>query len=430
MGEVVVRASGVGKQYSLGEMRAGYGLLSEALRARVSRLTRPQDPETDFWALRDVDFEVERGQTFGIVGHNGAGKSTLLKIISRVAPPTTGEIRLKGRVGTLLEVGTGFHPELTGRENIFLNGAVLGMNRVEIARKFDEIVAFAEVDRFIDTPVKRYSSGMYLRLAFAVAAHLEPDILIVDEVLSVGDLAFQEKCLGRMESVASEGRTVLFVSHNLAAVSTLCDRSMLLAQGRKVTEGPTAHVIEEYVRSVSGEAGVELRDRGDRQGTGALRFTEATLVATTGEAIDSPASGQDFSFLLDYETADGKPLRNVSFAVQVVTMLGQVILHLYTRTAGVILREIPGRGQVRCYVPRCPLPAGQYGITLWADAGGDPLDWVERAFELTVHEGDFYGSGQPQLASHPAVFVAHEWSVADGPEQLTAKPQADFERTA
>jgi lipopolysaccharide transport system ATP-binding protein len=408
--DAVVRAEGVGKLYTLGELRGGYRLLSEAITERIRSRGRSQ-PRSEFWALEDVGFEVAQGETFGIIGHNGAGKSTLLKILSRVTPPTTGTIELDGRVGALLEVGTGFHPELTGRDNVFLNGAILGMTRREIASKFDEIVEFAEVGRFIDTPVKRYSSGMQLRLAFSVAAHLEPEILIIDEVLSVGDLAFQEKCLGRMEAVAGEGRTVLFVSHNLTAVSTLCPRSMLLDSGRKVCEGRTADVIEAYVRSVVRETGTLLTERDDRHGTGKLRFTEVVFEAG-GRMVDSPATGEDFDIVLRYESADGKPVRNVSFAVQVLTLLGDVILHLYTRTAGVQVPEAPAVGEVRCHVPRCPLPPGQYAITLWADQGGDPVDWIQRACELTVREGDFYGSGQTQLPSHQSVLVDHQWTVA------------------
>src|ERR671937_760113 len=259
--DLAVYVENVGKRYRLGQLQAGYRLLTEVITDRVRSLGR-REARPEFWALRDIGFEVPAGETFGIIGHNGAGKSTLLKILSRVTPPTTGVVRLQGRVGALLEVGSGFHQELTGRENVYLNGAILGMRRKEIASKFDEIVEFAEVQQFIDTPVKRYSSGMYLRLAFAVAAHLEPEVLIVDEVLSVGDLAFQEKCLGRMETVAGEGRTVLFVSHNLAAVQRLCPRSMLLQRGRKVLEGPTGDVIAEYVSSVRTEASTSLAGRG------------------------------------------------------------------------------------------------------------------------------------------------------------------------
>ena len=415
--DVVIDVQGLGKRYTLGQLTGGYKLLTETLADRLAGRHREQEEE--FWALREIDFQVQRGETFGIVGHNGAGKSTLLKLLSRVTPPTEGVAHLKGRVGALLEVGTGFHPELTGRENVFLNGAILGMSRAEILRKFDEIVEFSDVSRFIDTPVKRYSSGMQLRLAFSVAAHLEPEVLIVDEVLSVGDLAFQEKCLGRMETVASEGRTVLFVSHNLTAVQSLCPRSMLLAEGRSLMQGPTSEVIDEYVKSSRALARSHLGERQDREGSGAMRFTEVAL-ESGGRQIDSPASGQDFEIVLSYESADGLPLRNVNLAVSVYTQLGELMMNLSSQARGTHLREIPASGTIRCRVPRCPLPAGQYMLTLWADTGGQPLDWVQRAAELTVSQGDFYGSGREQPASHRAVLVEHDWSVDAGASSPTA----------
>ena len=223
--DLAIEVKGLGKRFDIGATQAGgYQLLTESITQRIKTIGR-RPPTREFWALRDINFEVERGETFGIIGHNGAGKSTLLKILSKVTPPTEGEARLRGRVGALLEVGTGFHPELTGRENVFLNGAILNMKRQEIFNRFEEIVEFADIGPFLDTPVKRYSSGMKMRLAFSVAAHLQPEILIIDEVLSVGDIAFQEKCLGRMESAADEGRTVVFISHNLASVRSLCDRA-------------------------------------------------------------------------------------------------------------------------------------------------------------------------------------------------------------
>jgi lipopolysaccharide transport system ATP-binding protein len=405
-----VEAEDVGKRYLLGQFQAGYRLLTDIIAERMRGVGRERPRREEFWALRGVGFEVAAGETFGIIGHNGAGKSTLLKILAQITPPTEGRIDLDGRVGALLEVGTGFHPELTGRENVFLNGAVLGMRRPEIQAKFDEIVTFAEVERFVDTPVKRYSSGMQLRLAFAVAAHLEPEILIVDEVLAVGDLAFQERCLGRMETVAGEGRTVLFVSHNLTAVSKLCQRAMLLEAGLKVAEGPTDEVVAEYVRSVRRDAGTELSRRTDRLGSGALRFQEIRF-EEHGQAIDSPTTGRDFDVVLRYESQNGTPLRNAAFAVGIQTLLGDVMLHLSTQTAGVLLREIPGSGEVRCRVPRCPLPAGQYTVTVWSDIAGAPLDWIQRACGLTVRDGDFYGSGRSQPPSHQSVLVPHEWEV-------------------
>jgi lipopolysaccharide transport system ATP-binding protein len=408
MSDVVVHAEGVGKQYRLGQLTGGYRLLSETISDRFRSLGRRDGPREEFWALRDVGFEIERGETFGIVGHNGAGKSTLLKILSRVTPPTEGEVHLRGRVGALLEVGTGFHQELTGRENIFLNGAILGMRRAEIERKFDEIVDFAEVERFIDTPVKRYSSGMYLRLAFAVAAHLEPEVLIVDEVLSVGDLSFQEKCLGRMERVAGEGRTVIFVSHNLTAVSKLCNRAMLLDHGAKVTEGATDAVIESYIRSVSRQAGVSLDERHDREGDGRLRFRDISF-ASAGEVSDIAVTGRDFEVRLAYETAEGRPVGDANFAVAIYTLLGTLILHCQSEVSGSTFRELPPSGTVRCVIPRCPLPAGRYTVNVFATAGGQIADWVQRASELTVAEGDFYGTGRRPSAGHQSVLVDHSW---------------------
>jgi lipopolysaccharide transport system ATP-binding protein len=410
MSTFAVRTEGVGKRYKLGQLQGGYSLLSEVLTQRM-RGQRPEKRE-DFWALQDVDFEVAPGESFGIIGHNGAGKSTLLKILSRVTPPTTGEVRLRGRVGALLEVGTGFHGELSGRENIFLNGAILGMRRTEIARKFDEIVEFAEVERFIDTPVKRYSSGMYLRLAFAVAAHLEPEVLIIDEVLSVGDLAFQEKCLGRMETVAGEGRTVLFVSHNLTAVQKLCDRSMLLSRGRKIMEGRTADVIQEYVAGVRSDSATPLAERADRQGTGRFRFESIAFEAGLGPT-DMPITGEDVDVVLRYRSPDGQPVRNAGFAVGIYTVLGQLILQCQSDITGVLFRELPASGTIRCRIPRLPLPAGRYTINVFGTAAGDVADWVQRATELTVAEGDFFNSGQRLPESHQSVLVDQEWVVEE-----------------
>jgi lipopolysaccharide transport system ATP-binding protein len=408
-----VTVSGVGKRYELGQRSGGYELLTEQLAKRLRSVGRRERraPTEEFWALRDIDFEVEAGETFGIIGHNGAGKSTLLKILSRVTPPTVGEIRMRGRVGALLEVGTGFHPELTGRENVYLNGAILGMRRQEIAARFDEIVAFAEIEKFIDTPVKRYSSGMYLRLAFAVAAHLEPEILIVDEVLSVGDLAFQEKCVTRMESVAGEGRTVIFVSHNLSAVQKLCPRSLLLSRGQAVQLGPTPDVIDSYVHEVRRDASSDLAARRDREGNGRLRFVDIWFEAD-GQRVDAPQTGRDCDIVMAYETADGAPVHDPSFAVSVSTFLGVTMLHLHTQTTGVRLGDAPASGEVRCHLPRCPLPAGQYSLNVFADRGGEVFDWVQRAAEMTVTEGDFFGTGQSQPRSHQSILVDHGWSIA------------------
>ena len=264
MSDLAIEVSGLGKQYKLGATRERYRSLRDSLTqmavkpfrnaAKIFREGRWPGSGSDqeiFWALKDLSFEVRRGEVLGVIGRNGAGKSTLLKVLSRITEPTTGRARIYGRVGSLLEVGSGFHPELTGRENIFMNGAILGMSRVEIERKLDEIIAFAEVDQFVDTPVKRYSSGMYMRLAFAVAAHLEPEILIIDEVLAVGDAAFQKKCLGKMGNVAKEGRTILFVSHNMTALQALCTRAIWLAGGELQCDGPASTVVTRYLQTNS-----------------------------------------------------------------------------------------------------------------------------------------------------------------------------------
>lgn len=269
MSDVVIRAEGLGKKYLIGHesqqerytalrdvmARTAKGLVGSARDMMRGRQLVAGDEVEEFWALKDVNFEIKRGEVVGIIGRNGAGKSTLLKILSRITEPTAGRVEIKGRVASLLEVGTGFHPELTGRENIFLNGAILGMTRAEIKRKFDEIVAFAEVEKFLDTPVKRYSSGMYVRLAFAVAAHLEPEILVVDEVLAVGDAEFQKKCLGKMQDVAGHGRTVLFVSHNLPALAELCPNSLLLENGVLASSGLTAEMLRRYRSHSSAASG-------------------------------------------------------------------------------------------------------------------------------------------------------------------------------
>jgi lipopolysaccharide transport system ATP-binding protein len=287
----IIRAEGLGKRYRLGARREAYGTLRDALagalRAPLKRLWRGGEGET-VWAVKGLSFEVRPGEIVGVVGRNGAGKSTLLKILSRITEPTEGRAELYGRVGSLLEVGTGFHPELSGRENVYLNGSILGMNRAEIGRKFDEIVAFSELEQFLDTPVKRYSSGMYTRLAFAVAAHLEPEILLVDEVLAVGDAAFQKKCLGKMGEVARAGRTVLFVSHNLASVAALCGRALYVEAGRLVEDGPAAKVIESYMSQAAGGApAAEWGDAAGAPGTDRMRLRSVRVLDAGGRASGS-----------------------------------------------------------------------------------------------------------------------------------------------
>lgn len=312
--EVIIEAAGVSKEYLLSRKGGGggsYGSLRESITGAVRSVARLGRRDADaqerrFFALNDVSFQIQRGQAVGIMGRNGAGKSTLLKVLSRITAPTSGEIRLYGRVVSLLEVGTGFHPELTGRENIFLNGAILGMKREEIRQSFDEIVAFAEVEKFIDTPVKRYSSGMYMRLAFAVAAHLRPEILIVDEVLAVGDAAFQKKCLGKMQDVAEGGRTVLFVSHNMASLARLCTRAILLREGRVVDDGPITKVINGYMSGSSGESpsDVDYASKGRMPGDSNARLRRARIVSQ-GQATGMCDIRQAIDLEFEYEMLVG-----------------------------------------------------------------------------------------------------------------------------
>ena len=410
--EVAVAVSGLGKRYEIGADEAGYMLLTERLTERVKSLGRRPKTE-EFWALRDINFEVRRGETMGIIGHNGAGKSTLLKILSRITPPTEGEARLRGRVGALLEVGTGFHPELTGRENVFLNGAILNMKRQDIQRRFDEIVEFADIGPFIDTPVKRYSSGMQLRLAFSVAAHLEPEILIIDEVLSVGDLAFQQKCLGRMEAASREGRTVVFISHSIPSVVSLCDRAIMLAQGRVAAAGRVGEVVDAYVGDVTSDLERGIRDRQNRHGNGKLRFVDIRL-ERDGRVIDSPATGEDFDIVLAFDKHGEETLRGIRFNLSVLSLSDQTpLLDLDSAVTGTSFAEVPAHGQVRCRIERCPLPAGQYYMDLRADAGGERLDAIDHVAELTVAGGDFHGRGgtQDRLMDYRTVLVDHSWSL-------------------
>jgi lipopolysaccharide transport system ATP-binding protein len=419
---LAVEVHGLGKRYRLGQLQAGYSLLTEAVSDRVRQLGKPEPKREEFWALRDIGFEVPQGERFGIIGHNGAGKSTLLKLLARVTPPTEGSIRMRGRVGALLEVGTGFSPELTGRENVYLNGAILGMRRREIDAKFDQIVEFADVQRFVDTPVKRYSSGMYLRLAFSVAAHLEPEVLIVDEVLSVGDLAFQRKCIGRMQEVTGEGRTVLFVSHNLSAVSKLCSRSMLLAHGHKVTEGPTEAVINRYIETVTSAAATELAERSDRTGSGRLRLSQLEIDAGT-EGRTAAVTGQELVLRLAYEARAGAMLRDAVFAVSFYSARGAVLLQCQSKLAGAEFGELPRQGEVRLRIPRLPLTAGRYRLNTYVEVSGEIADWVQDAAELHVTEGDYYGSGHPPSESYETVLIDQDWSlseVSDGAATVAA----------
>lgn len=384
-----IEVSGLSKHYVI-EHESRHDNLRDTLHHTARKLWRrvrwgTSFEKEEFWALRDVSFAVQPGEVVGIVGRNGAGKSTLLKILTRITAPTSGKITLRGRVASLLEVGTGFHPDLTGRENIFLNGAILGMQRAEIRRKFDEIVAFAEIERFLDTPVKRYSSGMYVRLAFAVAAHLEPEILIIDEVLAVGDAQFQKKCLGKMRDVAQgEGRTVLFVSHNLGAIRSLCTKCAWLNSGQLVEHGSTEAVINAYYKSGSESTARQRIAEFPRGATLGERLRVTELSFNRGKVVQH---GAPFSFVIEYE---GRlACTDVSFGVGITNFDGTRLL---TFDSDLTLPRIDlpagAKGRVECTVPELWLQPGLYLVDIGARSGDySALDYAPGVFQLEVFPG-------------------------------------------
>jgi lipopolysaccharide transport system ATP-binding protein len=347
-----------------------------------------------------------------VIGRNGAGKSTLLKILARITEPTEGRAEIYGRVGSLLEVGTGFHPELTGRENIYLNGAILGMRKAEVTRDFDEIVAFAEVERFLDTAVKRYSSGMYMRLAFAVAAHLNPEILLVDEVLSVGDAAFQKRCLGKMGEVASQGRTVLFVSHNLAAVNQLCSRAVYLKAGGIAADGKPDSIIGDYLNDVSREnTSLSFEQRTNRSGDGRIRFTGLDFENARGERTTFFRSGEDCSIALHYRCPDGNGKRNVIVSVGIRDHLGVCLIHHRTNFTNENFDEVAPTGTFVCQIPDLPLSPGDYSVAAFVGINEVMCDLVEDAAFFSVEVGDFFGTGSQGMPSVCRLLSNCSWAL-------------------
>jgi lipopolysaccharide transport system ATP-binding protein len=388
MSEIAIRVEKLSKRYQIGVAQQRHDTLRDALGANLARLRptrhgpRAARHAEEFWALQDVSFEVKRGEVVGIIGRNGAGKSTLLKILSRITEPTSGQAQIHGRVGSLLEVGTGFHPELTGRENIYLNGAILGMRRFEIERKFDEIVAFAEIEKFLDTPVKRYSSGMYVRLAFAVAAHLEPEILLVDEVLAVGDAAFQKKCLGKMGDVAREGRTVLFVSHNMAAVQSLCNTSVLLSDGSIAARGLTEDVTRIYLAAGVQTGEAQFNGSTPRQGNGVAQYTRAKMLDEDGNLTSSVPMGGSLTLELQFENR--QPVAHPAISARLHTPLGQDIAAWRSQET---LGQMPSArvgGSVRLQIRELNLLPGRYHFALGLTDGYQTLDFIEDALSIEV----------------------------------------------
>lgn len=406
MSDNIIQVENLSKKYVIGQNRQAGSMnlretMTQSAKSLGKKILQPHKKSDnantlqDFWALKDISLSINQGEIVGIIGRNGSGKSTFLKILSRITEPTTGRIVIKGRVASLLEVGTGFHSELTGRENIYLNGAILGMEKAEIKRKFDEIVAFSEVEKFLDTPVKRYSSGMYVRLAFAVAAHLEPEILIVDEVLAVGDAAFQKKCLGKMGDVASkEGRTVLFVSHNMTTVRALCQKAYLLNSGRIDYEGSTSGAIERYMQSVKSlmmSDTTSLEQRQDRSGDGSAMLIGVKIEDADGKEIIRPNSRLKVTI---YYKSD-RPLNRPQFSATIYDDLKDLgMISLHSEIVGGLPETLPPQGTVTCLTEPIALTPGRCYLNLSVLKAGVMADYIQYAAYFNVETDDIYGTGK------------------------------------
>jgi lipopolysaccharide transport system ATP-binding protein len=423
----ILQVEGLSKQYQIGSHQAAYYTLRESLMQMFSTGGRKKAPAEFIWAVRDVSFQAVPGDVIGVIGRNGAGKSTLLKILSRITEPTTGRIDLYGRVGSLLEVGTGFHPELTGRENIILNGAILGMRRAEILRKFDEIVAFAEVEKFIDTPVKRYSSGMYLRLAFAVAAFLESEILLVDEVLAVGDASFQKKCLGKMRDVSASGRTVLFVSHNMAAVEGLCNRCLFISEGKLVSDGTPHELVTKYLaaEALPENALRDLTEHAGRRGSMKAVMRKVSLRTQNGMAASAIRMGEGLSIRVDFDYGSLRLRPNINICVK--NNYGVPVFTASTRTHKQYqVAEAMSAGSVTCHLRDLPLLEGTYSVDLFFGEEYQSVDVIYDAISFEVIPVDVFGSGEVPHTSEGTIFWPAEFEIraANSETKLTSTAHA------
>ncbi|HZJ47157.1 MAG TPA: ABC transporter ATP-binding protein [Pyrinomonadaceae bacterium] len=412
MSNVAISCEGLGKRYRLGQQDR-YKTLRDVISSTITNpFKQPPDSHGQIiWALEDVSFEVNRGDVVGIIGRNGAGKSTLLKILSRITKPTRGHAQINGRVGSLLEVGTGFHPELTGRENIYLNGAILGMRKAEIAHKFDEIVAFAEVEKFVDTPVKRYSSGMYVRLAFAVAAHMETEILLVDEVLAVGDVQFQKKCLGKIGSVAREGITVLFVSHSMAAVQSLCSKGMLIDGGKLMVAGECRKVIEAYVNHVAVQEfndTTDLRVHPGRTKDAVPVFSEIRIMNGAKEPTPTLFAGEDL--VLEFELNPPRAITNPTLGIGVDNAMGLRVFSVITYYSDFEWTRLDRPAVIRCTIPQIKLLPGRYQLSISVgNVYNQHVDAIYNAASFSIEPSDYFGTGRLPSPDLGVVLADSKW---------------------
>jgi lipopolysaccharide transport system ATP-binding protein len=405
MSDIVIRIENLGKSYVIGhEKQERYTALRDVLSNKVKQIASKTrqifqgrqliagNELEEFWALKDINFEIKQGDRLGIIGRNGAGKSTLLKVLSRITDPTIGRIQINGRIASLLEVGTGFHPELSGRENIYLNGAILGMNRMEIKKKFDEIVDFSGIEKFLDTPVKRYSSGMYVRLAFSVAANLESEILIVDEVLAVGDAEFQKKCLGKMDDVSkAEGRTVLFVSHNMAAVQNLCKTGVLLSNGKIEIIDQIQNVINKYL-IINKAQTQKLSEITERKGNGNLRFLDGKVKDIKTNIYSNVETFSDIQFELSFTIKNLHKIINSRIDIGINNIQGDRVAWMSSDNIGYLI-DI-SRGLIFFKINNLPLAPGDYNCTLFCEINNDVADWLFNVLPFSVLEKDYYGNGK------------------------------------
>jgi lipopolysaccharide transport system ATP-binding protein len=373
---------------------------------RISGLSNfKNDEDTIFWALKHINFKVQKGEVLGIIGHNGAGKSTLLKVLSRITAPSSGSIEIKGRVASLLEVGTGFHPELTGRDNIYMNGTILGMTKKEIDSKLDQIIEFSGVSKHLDTAVKFYSSGMKVRLAFSVAAHLDPEVLIIDEVLAVGDAEFQSKCLGRMSDIANEGRTILFVSHDMAAVQKLCTRVCTMSGGSIIYDGNPADAVYEYLFLKKDVHKAMLGSRIDRVGGDTFKFENIQLLTSENKETSLVLSGQTLKFRLFYKDKAKSEKSFFDLHITVYSYDDRFMFTCSTQASGYLI-TMEEEGIIDCTIEKFPLTPGEYKVNLYATKNGEIVDWIKDTTRITVIEGDFYNSGK--IFSHKYGFLPEQ----------------------